>query len=131
MRRISGAAGIVTLAVMAAIACSDDKPVAPTTGLGIPDRGVANLELAIDDIRGRVIPALGHNVLIDDLSRALDTLTSALDERDTTALRRAINQADDALAALARHPRSGRIDEADIDVVWLVLANARSMTTER
>ena len=131
MRRFSRAASVLTLAVTTVIACSDAKPVAPTPGLGVPDRDVANLQLAIDDIRGRVIPTLGHGSLIDNLSHGLDALTVALDERNTGALGLAITQTDDALAALSAHPRSGRIADADLDVVWLVLVNARSMVTVR
>jgi hypothetical protein len=135
MRRFARALGVVTVAgtvaLTAVIACSDAKPVAPTPRLDVPDRDVAALHLAIDDIRERVIPTLGHSSLIGNLSHAVDALTLALDESDTTALRVAITQTDDALAALAAHPMSGRVADADLDVVWLVLVNARSMIASR
>ena len=131
MKCFSRGMGVVALAAIATIACSDARPVAPIARLDVPDRDVANLQLAIDDIRVRVIPTLGHGSLIDNLSHGVDALASALDASDATGLRLAITQTDGALATLAAHPMSGRVADADLDVVWLVLVNARSMAATR
>ena len=55
---------------------------------------------------------------------------AALTARRATTLGRG-SAREAALATLAAHPMSGRVADADLDVVWLVLVNARSMAATR
>jgi hypothetical protein len=86
----------------------------------IENSNADNARVAIDDVVGRIIPALSDATAATGLVAAISGLQQAVDAgnaADAPSLARA------ALAELDRYARSTNADAADMDAIRLALAN--------
>jgi len=122
------------LGVCAALGCSDRHPTdAPAERLLISDSLASSLQLVLDDAQRRIVPGLSLLPGRARLDSAFASLRTAVDSRDRRVLESAVDSADAALAtyALSSPPDASSGDQAELDVLRLVVDDARMATNGR
>lgn len=114
---------LITLAglVLGLCGCHHDAPTAPVgtdspTG-ALPSPELVGFAVALQDLRDRILPALGIGPLFEGLGNALDRVEGALSEPDTAVLQSALVGATAAATEFSQDTTLA----ADLDVVLLVL----------
>jgi hypothetical protein len=119
----------------AVLACSDAMPTEtdnqPTpVPFALSEHAVRAFDQALDDVRGRILPALGAVDTPQSLASLLDELTAGIAARDRNLLQRALNRTEAALVQIAGV--EGADDGAasiatELDAIRLILVHARPL----
>jgi hypothetical protein len=129
--------GLVTCLLIgcAVLACSDSIPTEidnqPTPApFALSENAARAFDQALDDVRGRILPALSAVDTPQSLAQLLDELTAGIASRDRHLLQRALNRTEAALAQLAGV--EGADDGAasiatELDAIRLILVHARPL----
>jgi hypothetical protein len=99
--------------------CARDAPTAaePRGVVGLPREELSGLTVALEDVRSRILPALGTGAALDALGSALAELERALAPPEAAAVEDALRRAN----AAARQVPADTTRLPDKDVMLLVL----------
>ena len=128
--------GLATCLVIgcAVLACSDSLPTeADSESKPLPfalseDAALA-FDQALDDVRGRILPALNTVDTPQSLSSLLDELTAGIAARDPHLLQRALNRTEAALVQLEGAQDGAAAIATELDAIRLILVHARPLAT--
>jgi hypothetical protein len=126
--RLPGA--FVALAAVSAPGCSDSLPseVEKTQEIvrfALSDADAMAFTIALDDVRGRILPGMSETESMDALASLVGELTVAIGTRDRMALRNALARTESALSRLNAVEDSPITPE--LDAVHLILDQARPL----
>jgi hypothetical protein len=131
--RSSGATAVVLLAA-GALACGDrspteSRPETVTVRFALSTESAQAFDLAIDDVRERVLPALTAAAAPELMAGLLDEMSSSIAARDQHALRRVLTRVERTLAGLAVDDETAAAIDVELDAIRLILEEARPLAT--
>jgi hypothetical protein len=120
----------VIFAALIALACADavpteSRPDPLSLRFALNAAAAKSFDVAIDDVRDRILPALSSADAATALAPILDDLTSSINTRDAYALRSAVARGDQFLAHLRRDDATTAAIGMELDAVRLILEDAR------
>jgi hypothetical protein len=122
-----------TIAAIGSLACSEVGPSEPQTRIAAPaprlvvsDSVASAFDVALGDLRSRVLPSLGE-ALSGRVDELLRELSHSLSARDAARLAAAVMRAEAALAELGRAGDVATTTTADLDAVRLFLDEANAL----